>query len=214
MSKKFMILAMAGALGVAGCVDSNTGEQSRRNQGAVIGAATGAAVGAATGSGPRLGRAAIGGVLGGIVGGVIGDQLDRQAAELRNDLPPTIGVNNYGDYLLVNMPSALLFATDSASVSPHLTRDLQTVAASLLRYPNSSIQVVGHTDNTGSASHNQTLSERRAASVASILIQSGVPAFRIRTIGRGENQPIATNLTPEGRAQNRRVEILIRPNQN
>jgi outer membrane protein OmpA-like peptidoglycan-associated protein len=105
-----------------------------------------------------------------------------------------------------------LFATDSAAVRPDLRSDLNAVAASLLRYPNSTIQVVGHTDNTGTAAYNQDLSQRRAVSVASILRESGVPGGRIAAVGRGEDQPIASNLTPEGRAQNRRVEIIIRPN--
>jgi outer membrane protein OmpA-like peptidoglycan-associated protein len=109
------------------------------------------------------------------------------------------------------MPQDLLFATDSASVRPDLTYDLKTVAASLLKYPNSRIEVIGHTDNTGSAAYNQDLSQRRAVSVANVLRESGVPNGRMAAFGRGEDEPIATNLTAEGRAQNRRVEIIIRP---
>jgi outer membrane protein OmpA-like peptidoglycan-associated protein len=120
-------------------------------------------------------------------------------------------VTNTGEYLIVNMPQDLLFATDSASVRPDLTADLRTVAASLLKYPNSRIEVIGHTDNTGSAAYNQDLSQRRAVSVAGVLRESGVPSGRLAAYGRGEDQPVASNLTPEGRAQNRRVEIIIRP---
>jgi len=105
----------------------------------------------------------------------------------------------------------VLFATDSAALRPDLSRDVQAVAQSLLKYPNSTIQVIGHTDNTGTAAYNQDLSQRRAASVAGVLMGAGVPSSRIATIGRGEDQPIASNLTPQGQAQNRRVEIIIRP---
>ena len=94
---------------------------------------------------------------------------------------------------------------------PDLRSDLNTVASSLLKYPNSRIEIIGHTDNTGSAAYNQDLSQRRAVSVASVLRESGVPGGRIAAYGRGEDQPIASNLTPEGRAKNRRVEIIIRP---
>lgn len=214
MKRKITLLALAGVLALAGCVDPNAhpdDPNARQKQGALIGAVSGAALGATTGHGGKLGRAAVGAVAGGIAGGVIGNYLDRQAQELRADLPPEVGVTNYGDYVNVNMPSALLFATDSASVGPNQTRDLRTVAASLLKYPQSRIEVVGHTDSTGTAAYNMDLSRRRAGSVASILINAGVPSSRISTYGQGEDQPVASNLTAEGRAQNRRVEILIRP---
>ena len=110
------------------------------------------------------------------------------------------------------MPQDILFATDSAALRPDLQSDLRTVAQSLLAYPNTTVQVIGHTDNTGDASYNLNLSQRRAASVANVLISQGVPGFRVQTFGRGEDQPIADNLTPEGRARNRRVEIVILPN--
>ncbi|MEL6753418.1 MAG: OmpA family protein, partial [Pseudomonadota bacterium] len=103
-------------------------------------------------------------------------------------------------------------AVDSAQLRPDLRADLFTLSESLQRYPDSTVQIVGHTDNTGTASYNQGLSERRAQSVAAVLVNAGVPSFRLRTFGAGENQPIASNLTPEGRQQNRRVDIVIRPN--
>ncbi|MCX7889537.1 MAG: OmpA family protein [Rhodobacteraceae bacterium] len=111
------------------------------------------------------------------------------------------------------MPDGILFATSSDALDPAILPDLAVVANSLLRYPNTTARVVGHTDSTGSLAYNQSLSERRAASVAAVLRQNGVPSSRIVTIGRGPNEPIASNATPEGRAQNRRVEILIIPNQ-
>jgi outer membrane protein OmpA-like peptidoglycan-associated protein len=216
MMKTPLILAVAGTLGLTACVvDPNAypdDPNARQRQGAIIGGLTGAVAGVAvSGDGDELKGAIIGGALGAGTGALIGADLDRQAAELRGSLNSNISVTNTGEYLIVNMPQDLLFATDSASVRPDLRSDLNTVAASLLRYPNSRIEVIGHTDNTGSAAYNQDLSQRRAVAVASILRESGVPGARVAAFGRGEDQPVASNLTPEGRAQNRRVEIIIRP---
>ncbi len=213
MQKKLIVLALAGVTALGACVDPYAypnDPNARQKQGAVIGALTGAAIGASSGD-DKLEKAAIGAVIGGIAGGAIGYNLDQQAAELRGQLSPGFTVTNRGDYLVVNMPESLLFATNSATVSASLTRDLKSVASSLLKYPNSRIEVIGHTDNTGAAAYNMDLSQRRASSVASILLGSGVPSARLTAYGRGEDQPIASNLTPEGRAQNRRVEIIIRP---
>ena len=215
MMKTPLFLAMAGALTLTACVDPNAypdDPNARQRSGAIIGGLTGAVAGAAVSSdSDRLKGAIIGGALGAGTGALIGADLDRQAAELRGSLNSNISVTNTGEYLIVNMPQDLLFAVDSAAVRPDLRRDLNTVASSLLKYPNSRIEVIGHTDNTGSAAYNQDLSQRRAVSVASVLRESGVPGARIAAYGRGEDQPIASNLTPEGRAKNRRVEIIIRP---
>jgi outer membrane protein OmpA-like peptidoglycan-associated protein len=108
------------------------------------------------------------------------------------------------------MPQDLLFETNSATLRPELRRDLQSIAASISRYPDTRIEVIGHTDNTGSAAFNQDLSQRRAV-VGGQRPARQRRAVRLATFGRGEEQPIASNLTPEGRAQNRRVEIIIRP---
>jgi outer membrane protein OmpA-like peptidoglycan-associated protein len=215
MMKTPLILASASLLALTACVDPNAypdDPNGRTKSGAVIGGLVGAVAGAATArDGDELKGAVLGGALGAGTGALIGADLDRQAAELRGSLSSNISVTNTGDYLIVNMPQDLLFAVDSASVRPDLRRDLSTVASSLLKYPNSRIDVIGHTDNTGAAAYNQDLSQRRAVSVAGILRDSGVPGARIAAFGRGEDQPIASNLTPEGRAQNRRVEIIIRP---
>jgi outer membrane protein OmpA-like peptidoglycan-associated protein len=215
MMKTPLILASASLLALTACVDPNAypdDPNARTRQGAVLGGLVGAVAGAATArDGDELKGAVLGGALGAGTGALIGADLDRQAAELRGSLDSSISVTNTGEYLIVNMPQDLLFATDSASLRPELTSDIRTVGASLLRYPNSRIEVIGHTDNTGSAAYNQDLSQRRAVSVAGILRESGVPSARIAAFGRGEDAPVASNLTPEGRAQNRRVEIIIRP---
>jgi outer membrane protein OmpA-like peptidoglycan-associated protein len=215
MMKTPLILAAAGALFLTACVDPNAypdDPNGRTKSGAVLGGLIGAATGVAVaGDGDELKGALVGGALGAGTGALIGADLDRQAAELRGSLSSNISVTNTGEYLIVNMPQDLLFATDSATVRSDLRRDLQTVGSSLLRYPNSRIEVIGHTDNTGTAAYNQDLSQRRAVAVAGVLRETGVPGTRLAAYGRGEDQPIASNLTPEGRAQNRRVEIIIRP---
>ena len=216
MMKTPLFLAAASALALTACVDPNAypnDPNARAKNGAIIGGLIGAATGIATaGDGDELKGAIVGGALGAGTGALIGSDLDRQAAELRGSLNSNISVTNAGDYLIVNMPQDLLFATDSATVRSDLTADLRTVASSLLRYPNSRIEVIGHTDNTGTAAYNQDLSQRRAVAVSGVLRDNGVPGARLAAYGRGEDQPVASNLTPEGRAQNRRVEIIIRPN--
>ena len=187
-------------------------EGNRTQEGAIAGAALGGLIGAMTGSGSRADDIVTGAVVGGIAGGVAGNIMDRQAAELRNDFGNgDIEVINTGNELIVRMPEAILFATDSASLNPQLRSDLFVLAESLNKYPQSIVTVTGHTDNTGSAGYNQDLSQRRAQSVASVLRTGGVSDGRIRTVGAGENQPIATNQTAAGRAQNRRVDITITP---
>lgn len=207
------LLAATAALAVlAGCTDPNTGDWNRQGTGALTGAAAGAVIGRNVGGGDRTRNAILGAAAGALAGGVIGTQLDRQAQELRRDLGGNVGVVNTGNEIVVTMPQDILFAVDSASLRPDLRRDLQTVAGSLQSYPDTTVIVTGHTDNTGSAAYNQTLSERRAGAVAAELIQSGVASRRIVTRGAGLTQPIASNETAAGRAQNRRVEIVIRPN--
>lgn len=210
-----ILLSSVALLALTACVDPNAypdDPNARTKNGAIIGGLTGAALGATSNSSSRLGAAVVGGALGAMAGGAIGAGLDQQAAELRGSLGNSqISVTNMGSYLIVNMPQDVLFATDSASLRPDLTRDIYAVASNLVKYPNSNVEVIGHTDNTGSAAYNYDLSQRRAASVANVLRDGGVPGFRLTTIGRGFDQPVASNATPAGRAQNRRVEIIIRP---
>lgn len=207
-----LALGLSGALLATGCMDGTAGDdRSRTQSGAIAGATIGAAAGALTGSGNRFERAAVGAVVGGIAGGAIGAALDRQAAELRRDMGSNVDVRNTGSQLVLTMPQDILFATDSAVVRSDLQADLRVLAANLQRYPDSRVTVIGHTDNTGSAAYNQTLSERRASAVAAVLRDAGVPAWRVSAIGRGLTEPVASNATAEGRRLNRRVEIIITP---
>jgi outer membrane protein OmpA-like peptidoglycan-associated protein len=214
ISRSPVILSTIAALALTACVapEYNAADpNARARNGAIIGGITGAVIGA-TQSDEELTGAIAGGILGAAAGGAIGATLDQQAADLnRNIANPNVSVTNYGEYLVVNMPQDLLFATDSSALRGDLQNDIRAVGQNLLQYPNSRIEVIGHTDSTAEAAYNQQLSQDRANAVAAVLRSAGVPSSRISTFGRGEDQPIASNLTPEGRAQNRRVEIIIRP---
>lgn len=218
---RWAIAAPAVALALTACTDPNyvgdpnyINPNQRTQQGAALGAVIGGIAGATRGddANDRRQNAAVGALAGAAIGGIGGNVLDRQAAELRNDFGnQQISVVNRGNDLLVRMPQDILFAVDSADVSPGIRSDLVVLADNLGRYQQSNVQIIGHTDNTGTASYNQSLSERRAASVASVLMGYGVPSTRLSAIGQGEDNPIASNLTPEGQAQNRRVDIVIVP---
>ncbi|WP_204112876.1 OmpA family protein [Shimia biformata] len=207
-----IFICAASVLTLASCADpgavNGNGDYQNTRTGALVGAAGGAVLGEIFG-----GNAVKGAVIGAAVGGITGSVLDKQEAELRNSIDTEgVTVTNTGDRLIVTMPNDVTFATDSYVVRSELKSDLADVAASLKRYPDSVIQVLGHTDNTGDAAYNMRLSERRAEAVADVLMNNGVPFSRIQTIGRGEDQPIASNLNEAGRAQNRRVELVILPN--
>lgn len=216
MMKTTMALSLSGVLVLSACENTTTRIQDpnyRAQTGAGIGAVAGALIGAASVDNDKGRAALLGAALGAAAGGAIGAGLDNQAADLRNRLGnPNVTVTNMGSYLLVNLPDDITFATDSATVLPGLQTEVRSIAANLVSYPASSIKVIGHTDNVGAAAYNVDLSVRRAVSVRDILVGAGVPAGRVTAYGQGEAQPIASNLTVSGRAQNRRVEIIITPN--
>ncbi|MEQ8365828.1 MAG: OmpA family protein [Roseicyclus sp.] len=210
---KMTILATASAMALSGCV-SGTGQPmgERTQDGAVLGGLLGGIFGAATNDSDPLLGAVVGAGAGALAGGAIGASLDRQARDLRGSLAnDNIIINNTGEELIVTMPEGILFDVDSASIRSGLQGDLRALARNLQQYPDTTVDVIGHTDNTGSAGYNQDLSARRASAVAGVLLEAGVAPSRVRSFGRGENEPVATNLTPEGRQQNRRVEVIIRP---
>ncbi|EPR15711.1 cell envelope biogenesis protein OmpA [Agrobacterium radiobacter DSM 30147] len=160
----------------------------------------------------RRNAALIGAGIGALAGGAIGNYMDGQEAELRAQLQGTgVSVTRRGDSIVLNMPSNITFATDQDQVIPPFYQTLDSVAIVLNKFNRTLIDINGHTDSTGSAGYNQGLSERRAASVANYLGARGVDQRRISTLGFGPSQPIASNATPDGRAQNRRVEVLISP---
>ena len=208
--KPILIAIPTAAILLAGC-DATTANHRTKN-GALIGAVIGGAIGAHTTHDNNLERGLIGAAIGGAVGGLIGGELDKQASDLRGDLGnENVDVVNTGTELRVTLPQDLLFATDSTTLRADLLEDLRAVAKNLNDYPNSDVGIVGHTDSVGEASYNQNLSQRRAQAVTSVLQNSGVSGGRLQINGQGENQPIASNDSAAGRAQNRRVDIIIRP---
>ena len=141
-----------------------------------------------------------------------GNQLDKQESDLRRDMESAkISFKNTGDQLIVSLPQDILFSIDSTSLRSDLIADLHTLSNNLRSYPDTGIQVVGHTDNTGAASYNHILSAGFAESISRVLLNNGVDPSRIMTLGRGEDQPTVSNLTAQERSQNRRVEIVILP---
>jgi outer membrane protein OmpA-like peptidoglycan-associated protein len=209
------LVAMFGLL--AGCsTNPFTGEQqvSKTAKGATIGALGGAAIGALTGddSRERRKRALLGAGVGALAGGAVGVYMDRQEAKLRAQLQGTgVSVTRQGDNLILNMPGNVTFATNSADINASFFSVLQSVSLVLKEFTKTIIDVSGHTDSTGELAYNQSLSERRAAAVGQYLRTQGVSDMRILTRGFGPNRPIASNATPEGRQQNRRVELLLVP---
>ena len=209
---------LGGVLFVSACttIDPYTREEqtSKATTGAIIGAVGGAIVGAVSGddSRERRNRALIGAGIGALAGGAVGYYMDVQEAKLRQQLEGTgVRVVRNGDNITLVMPSNVTFDVDKADVKASFYPVLDSVALVLDEYDKTIIDVVGHTDSTGSHQYNQALSERRADSVARYLISQKVARARIETFGMGETRPVASNATAEGRQLNRRVELTLIP---
>ena len=207
------------ALALSACTttDPYTGQSRISNTagGALIGAGGGAVggaiIGAAVGGDPRIG-ALIGAGVGGLTGAAIGNYMDQQEAELRAQLAGTgVSVTRVGDNIVLNMPSNITFDVDQSNVKAEFRSTLTSVALVLKKFNRTIVDVFGHTDSTGSEEHNLKLSQDRALAVANVIAANGVDSRRFYIDGRGETQPIASNSTESGRAQNRRVEIQIAP---
>lgn len=212
---KFSAMAVGIAL-LAGCTTNPyTGEREAGKAGVYggIGAVTGAVIGAATSSKKdRTKGALIGAAVGGAAAGGYGYYVDTQEAKLRQTLQGTgVQVQRNGDNLTLIMPGNITFASNSADISSSFYPTLNSLVQVFKEFNKNGVEIVGHTDSTGSMQLNQDLSNRRAQSVAAYLTASGVAASRISAFGVGPNQPIASNDTAAGRAQNRRVEINLRP---
>ena len=213
---RWMISSFAAAalLATSACVtDPNTGEKkiSRTAIGGLGGVLAGGLLGGLIGG--KTGRI-VGAGIGGVAGGVVGYKMDQQIKTLREQTAGSgvdVSETDGGKAILVNLPDGVTFATGSAALQPSFRATLDKVAASMMQYPDSLIDVYGHTDSTGSDVFNQRLSEQRAATVMNYLISRGVPAARLRSQGFGETMPVASNDSIDGRARNRRVEIKIVP---
>lgn len=213
--KKLLLIALVGALTACMSTDPYTGQQKTSNtaKGAGIGAVTGAIIGAATSSDDDRKKGVItGAVAGAAVGGGIGYYMDRQEAALRAKLEGTgVRVIREGDTIRLVMPSNITFGVDRYEVRPEFYNTLESVALVLKEFNKINIRIAGHTDSTGSSEYNQTLSERRAASVGQLLISQGIASGRVWTTGYGERYAIADNSTEYGRQANRRVELELVP---
>jgi outer membrane protein OmpA-like peptidoglycan-associated protein len=212
--KTIILLAASATLILGGCATNPyQGEHARTATGATIGAGAGALLGrAVAGQGDRTTGVLLGAAVGATVGGLVGRQMDQQEAELRRQMQGTgVEVQREGDTIRLQAPESITFDTNRADVKPQFRPVLDQLAMSLNQYGDTLVRVEGHTDSTGSATYNQTLSENRAQSVGSYLMQRGVDGRRVETVGYGLTRPIADNTTEYGRAQNRRVEVLIIP---
>ena len=179
-------------------------------KGSAIGAGAGAAIGGIIGkaTGKTTTGVLVGTAVGATAGAIIGRQMDKQAEELEKSLEGA-NVERVGDGIQVTFDSAILFAVNSSDLTPEAQASIKDLASSLQEYPNTRVLIVGHTDNTGQAAYNQTLSEKRAQSAAFILAEAGVDPSRLEVTGYGITKPVADNSTVEGRRQNRRVEVAI-----
>ncbi|MEK6627836.1 MAG: OmpA family protein [Bdellovibrionota bacterium] len=203
--KAIFILLTAATLLLTAC--STMSENPNTTKGVGIGAATGAALGAIIGNnmGDSKKGAAIGAVLGGTAGGIIGKRMDNQAKELEK----IAETKRTEQGLVSKLKSDILFETGKSDLKDQAKTDLAQMATIMKKYPENVLTIKGYTDNTGSAKINETLSEKRAQAVKSLLVDNGIPATVVSTVGLGPSNPVADNSSPTGRKQNRRVEIEV-----
>lgn len=203
---RIFLIVTAGAL----ILSSACHTRNKTQKGATIGAGTGSIVGGFIGK--SAGNTAMGIIIGGAVGGTagafIGHNMDKQANELKSSIPGAT-ITRQGEGIIVNFDSGILFDVGKAEIKADAKTNLQNLAASLAKNPETDILIIGHTDNTGDGDNNVDLSVRRAAAVKSYLVSNEVKASRLKIDGRGSTEPIADNNTASGRALNRRVEIVI-----
>ncbi len=237
-AKSTLVVSMAGSMLFSSCAGSKnasgggstqddkmsqngTGERktgmSKTAKGGLLGAGAGAVVGGVVGGliGGKQGAAigAIGGAaVGGTTGAVIGHKMDQQAAELQRDMQG-VTVTRVGEGIMLTMPAGILFESSKYDLTSSATGEISKLSAVLKKYPDTDILITGHADASGIKEKNQTLSEQRAQSVVTFLSTQGVDAARMRSVGKGDAEPIADNATPEGRTTNRRVEVAIFANE-
>jgi len=202
-----LVLALF-AMVISGCKT-----MSKTQKGAVIGAGGGGVIGGVVGR--AVGNTAMGAIIGaaagGVAGAVIGRNMDKQAEEIAKEID-NAEVTREGEGIVINFKEKVLFAYDRSDLNTTAKANLDRLKNILLKYPETNITIIGHTDSKGSNSYNQTLSESRARSVTTYTSQNGISSTRLTAIGKGESDPIATNDTDEGSALNRRVEFVITAN--
>ncbi|NCS88271.1 MAG: hypothetical protein AUK34_09165 [Ignavibacteria bacterium CG2_30_36_16] len=203
-----LISSIALSIFLYGCGASNA------VKGGVIGGVAGGVVGGVIGD--QLGNTVLGAIIGAAVGGtagvLIGNYMDKQAEEMQNDIAGA-EIERVGEGIKITFDSGILFATNSSTLEPEAKRNIIKLATILNKYPDTNILVTGHTDSDGTDDYNQALSERRAKAVSDYATMQGVPSSRFSVIGLGENEPVATNDTEDGKHLNRRVEIAVFANE-
>jgi len=204
----FILVISLFTTAISGCKTA-----SKSQKGAVIGGAGGGVVGGVIGRsmGNTAMGAIIGATVGGVAGAVIGKQMDKQAEEIAKEMGDA-EVIRQGEAIVIRFKEQVLFAYDRSDLNATAKTNLDKLKTILLKYPETNVMVIGHTDSKGSNEYNQTLSESRANSVTSYTNQHGISNSRLSAIGKGETDPIATNETEEGSALNRRVEFVITAN--
>lgn len=210
--KKLLLSAVTASLLLAGC--SGTRKMSNQDKGVAIGAGSGAVVGGVIGrlTGSTGLGAIIGAGVGGVAGGVIGHRMDKQAEEIKKKVPG-VKVDRVGEGIVVEFSQAVLFGFDQSKLTPNSYRSLDQLIKVLNAYPDTDIEIDGHTDSKGTAEYNQTLSVDRATAVSQYLLGHNISPARVKTVGYGKNYPKYSNDTEEGRAGNRRVEFQITANE-
>jgi len=216
--KATLVVVLAAGL-IVGCqttTDPYTGEKKTTSTtlGALIGAGAGAAIGMISGhdAKQRRQRALVGAGVGALAGGAVGAYMDKQESELRAQMRDSgVTVTRKGEDIILNMPGNITFRTGSADLNAQFFKVLDGVAQVAKKYDKTIIEIAGHTDNVGGSDYNRQLSQRRASAVAQYLMSRGVSEQRILTAGGGEEHPIASNSTEQGRAANRRVEVTLAP---
>ncbi len=216
---KLGVLALAGTLVLGSC--STVQNANSQQKGTAIGAGAGAVLGAVIGNQIGSGHSEVGAILGGVIGGAagnaIGGKMDRQAEQIENEVPGAkVERINDGEAIAVTFDGesgGVTFATAQYAVTPESQETLDKLIQVFKSYPDTNLLINGHTDNVGNDTNNMTLSQKRALSVRDYLVANGVDGSRVTTKWYGETMPKSTNDTAEGRAINRRVEVLITPNQ-
>lgn len=210
MTSKIKIATLSIALSVGTMTFTGCDSLTNTQKGAGIGAAAGGVIGGLIGK--KAGNTAVGAIIGaavgGTAGGFIGKRMDKQAAEIQTAIP-NAEVIREGEGIIVKFDSGILFDFDKFALKDAAKTNIQSLATSLNQYPGTDIKVIGHTDSRGTEQYNMGLSEKRAAAVKAYAVSQGVPASRLITIGKGFAEPIGDNATDAGRAENRRVEIVI-----
>ena len=208
--KKIFILAVSCLVIISAC------KTSRAFKGGAIGTGTGAVIGGVIGK--TAGNTALGAVVGAAVGGaagaVIGRQMDKQAEEIKNNVPNAEVIHKPGEEgIIINFNSGVLFGFDKSDLTPASVKSVEELATILNKYPDTDVLIEGHTDNKGSDEYNMNLSDKRAKTVSDYLRDKNIKSSRLRTVGYGEKQPVASNNSDEGRTQNRRVTFVITANE-